>query len=607
MSGKVSLTKGLIMLGLTIIFTMAGKQELYCQENENENAGLPSYYSNSFHFDAGEADNAGPAELNLVPEFLPSSLFLYNRLGSFGLLDSKLQASVKTGQYAFMTSYGFLNWDGYRAHTKEYWNDARMALRTTPTANTSLVILGSYVNGLVKLPGALTKSEFGLDPFMADQRAIDRDEKCIAGKGRLDLAYQAKFGKALNNGIGITGFGGISLFQSATREYRIINGYGLGADAWYSNIARFGNRTNILKAGAEISFKPRRIEFYDNLGGTRGDLVEQITNEKTTSTGFYLSDRFEILPEKLFILLSGRYDDVIYKVAEQTVPSRSDRRPFNAITPNVSVDYNALPWFMLFASYRLGFETPADKELESPDPFFLFNPVLKAQTSGNIEAGIQVMVDKEKAEKAFRKFRFRATFYRNFIGNEIVPYEVYGDVFYRNAEKTNHLGVGLESTLVLFKELSFDVSWIWSRFVYGSYSTISMETDSKGNLVQVPRDFSGNTEPAVPEHNLKMSLTYQYPVSKKIRLVANVNYSGVSAMWVDDANSDKTKAYHLLNSFMEWEFIFGHFTIGASAGYNNIFNAVYSAYINTNSANSRFYAAGAPGNWAGMLNLGYTF
>ncbi len=605
MPGTVIQKKVLFSLVLIICQSFLWNQYLYSQENDKPESS--SYYSNKFHYDAGEADYAGPRVSNATPEFPKTSIFLYNQFGSFGSAINGLQAAIKTDQTGFMTSYSYRNWDGYRTHSKEYWNDVKLALKTTPSSNTSLIILGSYVNGLVRLPGTLTKAEFEQDPFRADQRSIDRDEKSIASKGRLDIRYDAKFGKSLNNEIVISGFGGIDLYQCATREYRIINSYGFGFEAGYSNTSRFRNRTNTVNVGIDLSLKPQRTEYYDNLGGTRGDQIEQITSEKTSNEGFYFSDRFEILPEKLFILLYGKYDDIIYKVSEQTVPSRTERRPFKAFTPKVSLDYNVLRWFALFATYNLGFESPADKELESPDPFFLFNPSLSAQTSKNIEAGFKVNVEEEKSVSSFRMFQFQATFYRNFIDNEIVPYEVYGDVFYRNAAKTNHFGIDLESKLVLFKELSFGISYIFSRFVYNSYQTISMETDSKGNLVQVPRDFSGKTEPAVPVHNLKLSLSYKYPVGRKINLMADLDYSGISGMWVDDANTDKSNAYNLLNAFLECELKFGHFNITISAGLNNILNTVYSGYINTNSANNRFYAAGTPENWAGVLNLGYTF
>lgn len=615
---------------LLILFLLFPGRNLYSQENDKPDSTSSS--SVTFRNAGGESDNAGPELVGTTPEFLPSSLFLNNQFGSFGVRNNGVKAAVKTDHYGFITSYNYSNNDGYRNHSKESWNDVKLALKALPSAYTNLVILASYVNGLARLPGSLTKSEFDLDPYGADRRSIDRDEKTIAGKGRLDIKYDAKFGKVLNNEIEISAFGTLGTFQSATREYRIINSYGLGFDANYSNTSHFLNRSNKVTVGTDISLKPTQIEFYDNLGGERGDQLEQIISEKTSNTGVYLSDRFEIFPKKLFILFNGRYDNVVYKVNEQTVPSRSDRRPFTAYTPKVTADYNVLRWFSLFASFNLGFESPADKELESPDPFFLFNPTLSAQKSTNYEGGFEINIgdddrrditrDVRGGEPANRDVRggerdarhgvstnwdFRATIFRNYITNEIVPYEVFGDVFYRNASKTNHFGIDLESKLVLFKDLSFNVSYIFSRFIYETYPTISMETDSTGTLAQVPRDFSGNIEPGVPEHNLKISLSYKYPFGKHVDLKGDVNYAAISKMWVDDGNTAQTKAYQVLNAFVECEMKYGHFNLLLAAGYNNILNTAYAGLITINSANYRFYNAAAPGNWAGVVNLGYNF
>ncbi len=146
MHGFVVLKKVLVFLVLIICFSFSGNKYLYSQENDKTDSS--SYYSNKFHYDAGEADNAGPEVSDATPEFPKTSLFLYNQFGSFGSTVNRLQAAVKTDHYGFMTSYSYRSWDGYRTHSNEYWNDVKLALKTTPSANTSLIILGSYVTGL---------------------------------------------------------------------------------------------------------------------------------------------------------------------------------------------------------------------------------------------------------------------------------------------------------------------------------------------------------------------------------------------------------------------------------------------------------------------------
>jgi outer membrane receptor protein involved in Fe transport len=104
-----------------------------------------------------------------------------------------------------------------------------------------------------------------------------------------------------------------------------------------------------------------------------------------------------------------------------------------------------------------------------------------------------------------------------------------------------------------------------------------------------------------------LSLSYAYPVGKHMSLFAKTSYQGISGLWVDDANSDKTKSYNLLNFLVGIDVKLGNFNLMASGGVNNIFDETYVGFTNTNSANKRFYEAGAPRDYFFTINLGYVF
>jgi hypothetical protein len=52
---------------------------------------------------------------------------------------------------------------------------------------------------------------------------------------------------------------------------------------------------------------------------------------------------------------------------------------------------------------------------------------------------------------------------------------------------------------------------------------------------------------------------------------------------------------------------FGKFNTLISVGIDNMFDEIYVGFTNTNSADKRFYEAGAPRNYFATINLGYTF
>ncbi|MCB2221526.1 MAG: TonB-dependent receptor [Bacteroidetes bacterium] len=552
--------------------------------------------------------NAPGGVVNFINDigFDRSSIVQFNQMGSFGLQRHGFKSAVKTRKYRLLTTYSRQLYDGYRAHNNEDWHILNMVMETSPSENTSLKILGYFVDGTIKLPGSLTKEEFEEDPLQADQRSIDRDQKRVSTKGRLGIRYNAKFGSRLNNEIEITGYGTIKYFERTSREYRIINRYGLGFRAGYINRTKFGKHENEFSVGGDLLLQPARTEYYDNIGGIKGDQLGQLTDEKISNTGFYISENFEILDEKLFVLLTGRYDNVVYKLSEETLPSRADKRAFHAFTPKLALNYKLNPWVAVYTSYGLSFDSPAKNELESLDPGALYNSELDAQESKNFEAGIKG--NRINAEANFlRKVLFEATFFNIMIENEIVPFEVLGDVFFRNAAKTNRTGVEFGTQIELIRNLNFMVSYTWSDFSYNSYEATTITLDSTGNFEENVEDFSGNIVPSVPKNNVYLAVSFAQRLINHIDGFAKVSYNSISGLWVDDANSDQTEAYNLMNATIGLDMTFGDFNVMFSGGLNNIFDEIYVGFTNTNSADKRFYEAGAPRNYFFSINLGYTF
>jgi iron complex outermembrane receptor protein len=284
--------------------------------------------------------NAPGGVVNFINDlgFQRSSILQFNQFGSFGLQRNGIKAAVRTDNYKVLATYSRQKYDGYRAHNQEDWHILNLVVETKPGQNSSLKLLGYFVDGFIKLPGSLTKEEFENDPFQADQRSVDRDQKRISTKGRLGIRFNTKFGARLNNEIEVTGYATIKYFERTSREYRIINRYGLGLRASYINRSKLGSRKNELLVGTDLLLQPARTEFYDNIGGEKGDQLNQLTDETIRNTGIFISDQFDLVPDKLLLLLSARYDNVVFSLAEETLPSREDERRFHAITPKLALN-----------------------------------------------------------------------------------------------------------------------------------------------------------------------------------------------------------------------------------------------------------------------------
>jgi len=552
--------------------------------------------------------NAPGGVINFINDidFLRTFGVQFNQFGSFGLRRIGAKVGIRTDNYGLLTTYSNHHYDGYREHNSEHWNIVNTVLETTPSENSSLKLLFYFADGIIKLPGSLTKEEFEEDPYQADQRAIDRDMKRLSTKGRLGIRFNSKFGQKLNNDFELTAYATIKYFERTSREYRVINRSGLGARVRYGNKSKIFNRANELLVGSDLLFQPARTEYYDNINGKKGDQILQLLNEKIYNNGFYISNNYELLKNRLFMLITGRYDIINFDLKEETLPSRADNRTFNAFVPKLAFNYKLSQWISVYTSYSLSFDSPAKNELESFDPTFLYNPDLKAQETKSFEIGIKGNLINRKTD-FFNRMLFEVTFFNLNIENEVVPFEVYSEVYFRNAASTSRRGLELGSRLEIYKDLQFTFSYTFSDFNYIDYSAIAIQIDSTGNIIETEEDFSGNIVPSVPKNNLFISLSYSHPVSNKIIGFAKLSYQGISGLWVDDANTDKTNAYQLLNSVLGVDMKFGKFNIQISGGLNNIMDEVYVGFTNTNSADRRFYEAGEPRSYFASVNLGYRF
>jgi len=551
--------------------------------------------------------SALPVVASITDAAPEDSIIQFNQAGSFGLHINGIRAAIRTGNSGFTTGYSYRNFDGYRAHNNDYSHNFDLNFETTPAAHSNLRVALHYLSGVQKRPGSLTRSEFDSVPFQADPRAVSRDEKRITQKGQLDMGYDLQFGRSLNQKIEISGNGQIEYFERSTKEFKITTRYIMGLKANYAYTFKLWNGSSELSAGGELFHQPERKEEYENYSGQRSDQLEQIEVENTSSSSGHISGNFELVRKKLFILLTGRYDNVIYRVAEETGPSRSDKKKFHALTPEISLNYKVAPVVTLFTSWEMGFKNPTDKELESPDPGYLYNQALNPQVTRTLKAGVRGSWSKRSSARFFRSFRYDFLLFRSRISDEIVRYEIFGDEYYRNAAQTNRLGVKLHGRVEIIRDLTFSLAYTYSHYVYASYTALSWEETSPGNVVTISRDFSGNTEPAIPRHNLNLTLGYELPAGKKCGIFARLTYRKSTGFWMDDANSEKSGTCDLVNTLLGVNIKAGHLFFTVSGGVNNIFDRIYVVNANINSADRRFYDAGSPRDYTGSVNLGYTF
>ncbi len=556
--------------------------------------------------------NAPGGVINFISDlnFNHSSVTQFNEFGSFGLSSNGFKIRGVSGSTRYLATYNYHSSKGYREHSEDYWHIFNSTLETELSERARLSILGYYVSGLIRLPGSLTKEQFEKDPFQANRRDRDeRDARRITRKSRVGIRLDLALDEERKNELEITGYGTIKYFERTASTFRIFNRSGVGASLRYLNRSEIAEHKNEFSLGGDLFYQSGPIEEYRNIGGSKGDDLLLLTDETITNAGFFVQNSFSLINERMNLLLTGRLDGIDFIARKQTSAVENANRKFQKFTPKAALNYKLTPTIALYSSYGLGFDTPAGNELDnyplSTNQTPLLNPDLNPQSSTNFELGIKGLYTTDDNEY-LRKVFFEATFFNTKITDEIIPFEVLGAVYFRNAAKTNRTGLELGADAELIYGLRLKTSYTLSNFKYDIYTDRSMEFDSLSNVVIKDVSYTGNVVPSVPKHNFSVSLAYTRVLDDHITGFVKSQFTSVSGMYVDDRNSEKTRGYQTLNLSLGADILFDRFDVLVSGGINNITDKRYVGFVNINSSNKQYYEPGEPRNYFGGIQLGYS-
>lgn len=533
-----------------------------------------------------------------------------NDFGSYGLMKNAVKVGINSDNLRFMLTASNETYEGYRQHSNEYQSRVNMTLLTEVSPKTTLKVFGYYVNGLIKLPGSQTLNEFYADPFSSDATTLARDLKRITKKGRIGVTFNTRFGKDDSNIIELTGYGTIKDLHRTDSRYRIFSRSGLGASFKYINYATIAERHNEFTVGGDFFYQGGPMNYFDNVNGQKGDISKAILNEQLGNLGFYLLDQYSIIPGKMDFMFSARYDRVNYTSEDWQNSAADTSRLFEKITPKVALNYKLTPKIAVYTSFGLGFDTPANNELDnypssSNGGRTTINPDLKAQNSTNFEFGIKGSshgIDNLYFTNTFAE----ATFFHSIIENEIVPFVYDNAFFYRNAGKTRRYGLEAGFNTDIVKGLTLKTAYTFSKFQYLEYQALIINPSP---FTETTEDYSNNIVPSVPEHQFSGELGYSRSFAKYYSAFIKGNLRYVGSMFVNDKNVDslKTSDYLLLGAQIGFAVNYKGLNVTAYAGVDNIGDKKYVSFININDMGGRFYEAGPLRNFFGGLKIGYIF
>ena len=534
----------------------------------------------------------------------------FNDFASFGLQRHGIKIGLRTPAYTFLCTYSYHRSDGFRRHSDDYWHIVNSVLEISPSQRTSLRILGYFVDGQIRLPGSLTKEEYDSDPWQAAPKEVEYDFRRYTRKGRLGLRFTAFLDQKRKQELELTGYGTIKYFERTTKIYRIMNRFGLGLSLRYVNRNKILGRENEFSLGGDLLHQTGPVEAYQNINGQKSDTLTGLTDESIGNRGLFFLNSTDLFQRRLYLLLSGRYDWIIFDQKNQILAAQNDVRTFQGFTPKVALNYKFSPWLSLYSSWGLSFDSPAGNELDnypiSSEPDKLMNPDLQSQESNNLEVGIKGDAI-TSGHAFFQRLSFEASLFHYIIDNEIVPFEVFGEYFFRNSAKTIRDGLEVGSEINFLSYFRLKLAFTYSDFVYDQYTAHTVKLDDQDSLITADQDFSQNHVPSIPENNIFVALSFEKFITAAVTGYAQLKYAAVSGMYVDDANSEGTEAFQIVGLTLGLDGTFGAVNTLFSMGINNLFDERYVSFININSTDQRFYEAGAPRNYFATLKFALNF
>ena len=534
---------------------------------------------------------------------------LTNEVGDYNLRQNGIKVGLVNKNYRFFTSYSYKNITGFRQHSGEFSNLVNSYYQAYLGNKTSLTVMGNFLKSFIRLPGALTQEQMNQDPSQAYNYAVSYDLKKITSKGRLGVRLDNTFGKNNQFEIEYTGFGSLN-----DLEYTDVGSYNKKLKYVLGSMIRFVSKAPVLKreneftCGIDYFYVTGPLSTYNNINGTKGDELNLQRIETQGNLGGYFQNQLNILKQKLYFLVSGRYDKVLFNTTDELFGLRSSNRQFDRFTPKGALNYKITPTVSVYTSYGFGFDTPSSTELEnypysSNNGVSTLNPDIKPQTSRNFEFGIKGnFVNKNKRSEFMKKGYFEVTFFNTRINDEIIPVTLSNSTYYRNAAQTNRTGVECGFKFEPFEETDLIINYTYTHFRYNSYAARTY--DPVGNPIDA--DYTNNVVPAVPRHLTNFILEKEIEITKNITGILQFDCDYVSKMFVDDANTQSTGDYFYANTMVGANITLNKFNILFSAALDNFLNRRYVGYININ-ASPRFYEPGEPRNYFVNLNLGYRF
>jgi iron complex outermembrane receptor protein len=508
--------------------------------------------------------------------------------GNYGFERHTLKAGGQAGQLGYLINASYLNYQGYRAHSRVEHGTLSGKLRYEfADGSVGELIVRAADSPTADDAGGLLLAEAQADRRQARLRNVQLDAGEAVKEQKLGLTWQKDWDE---HALRLRSYANWRDFDAKLPLLPAL-GTGIvhfdrvfaGGGAQYSNATPLFGLGSRVTVGVDVEAMTDDRQRWPNVNGSPGALAFD-QEEIAHNVGIYLQHELA-LGERLRVQSGVRYDHIRYEVQDHFGANgdQSAELKFDEVSPFVGVSFDALDALTLYANYATSFETPTFTEFANPADSGSAGGFanVAAQRGQGFELGAKGVV----ADRV----RYELTYYSTEVEDEVTTItNVAGRAFFNNAD-TDRRGVELGLGAELATGLVLSAAYTYSDLEFERFPSVPLA--------------EGRRLPGVPKHAAYVELAYAHESG----FFAKWDWSRVGALFADNQNTTRIAAYDLSSLVFGWDIPVSEWTLTPSFGVNNLFDERYHQEIRIEDSTSRYYEPAPARNYYGGLRVRVEF
>ena len=540
--------------------------------------------------------NASGGVISVTSESGPEEPFGEIRLsaGEYGFRKLQVKSGGRTEDLDYFISLSDSTIDGYREHSEAKNTQLTGRLKFQLKDDADFLTVFNYSDQPVSNdPGGINASQATSNPRSARDRNLLYDTGEALKQTRLGFVYSKPTSSA--GQLNIRSYFVWRDFQNKLPQFPVADGVDLerffaGGGLSYTKAWALGGKPNRMIVGLDVDNQDDDRRRFKNDKGIRGNLrFEQ--NEHVSSYGAFIQDEIS-LSDNLELSFGLRHDEIKFDVSDRFLSDGNDsgQITLSDTSPMIGIMFGISPILNIYGTISTSFETPTTTEYANPTGGGGFNLQLGPQTATNHELGIRGNIND--------RYYYEVAIFDIDVKGELVPYEVDGRNFFRNAGKSDRKGIEFGFTANPSDRTTISVTYTFADYKFDEF----FEVEESLGIVDIT-NFSGNKIPGTVDHLFHSEISYTHPSGW---------YSAWNILYVDDqftnnANTGTNKAYILSNIRAGLERKIGKMLVSPFIGINNLFDESYNANVRINAFGKRFFEPGPDRNLYAGINLRFDF